>query len=218
MNHVHERSLNDKICIWNRRDWWFYSYFYHLLHQEFWQRSAPLYSSPSSVIKDTTKPSVNTLSTETGIVCPSPISLIFLPELRWPSMFHAWAFLGRWHSFAQYVRLVRAWRHHHRPIRKSNVMHGKESRYVQTLLMRNKLRSLPLRCDFTLSSLKLCHCWTVLYLTGWLPLLILQPGHKRYHKRTESCSINAISPSVQIQHLCSTWRLSKVVLLEGLFD
>ena len=95
---VHERSLNDKICIWNRRDWWFYSYFYHLLHQEFWQRSAPLYSSPSSVIKDTTKPSVNTLSTETGIVCPSPISLIFLPELRWPSMFHG-RFLGLHNTF-----------------------------------------------------------------------------------------------------------------------
>ena len=82
-----------------------------------------------------------------------------------------------------------------------------ESRYVQTLLMRNKLRSLPLRCGFTLSSLK---------LSGWLRLL--QPGHKRYRKRTESCSINAISLSVQIQQFSSTWRLSKVALLEGLFD
>ena len=92
----------------------------------------------------------------------------------------------------------------------------KESRYVQTLLMRNKLRSLPLRCDFTLSSLQLSHCWTVLYLAGWLCLL--QPGHKSYRKRTASCSMNAISLSVQIQQFSSTWRLPKVVLLEGLFD
>lgn len=48
---------------------------------------------------------MNTLSTETGIVCPSPISLIFLPELGWPSMLHG-RFLG------VNAILVRAWRHH----------------------------------------------------------------------------------------------------------
>ena len=61
-----------------------------------------------------------------------------------------------------------------------------ESHYVQTLLMRNKLRSLPLRCDFTLSSPP--------------PLA----ATKHYRKLTESYSINAISLSVQIQEFSST--------------
>jgi len=78
-----------------------------------------------------------------------------------------------------------------------------ESRYVQTLLMKNELRSFPLRCAFILSSRKLSHCCTYCtwpgYLTGWLRLL--QPGHKRYRKHTESCSINAISDTAIQQHM-----------------
>lgn len=48
----------------------------HLL-QQFWHSRAPLNSRPSALVNDTTKPSLNTLSTETGIVCPTPLSSMF---------------------------------------------------------------------------------------------------------------------------------------------
>jgi len=57
-----------------------------------------------------------------------------------------------------YLWVRGSWKTDRRKSRTSLPRTVDESRYVQTLLMRNKLRSLPLRCDFTLSSLKLSYC------------------------------------------------------------